>query len=119
MALAAVQAQQILHVQVLQSVSECTQDGGKVCGKSGGSAEELEPDHLCQAARWPTVEECVVAVRLFHVYFAVIVVWQSVRQGFQRQTIGGNQLDQSINQSIEAAQSQKSTIELDTNRKFT
>lgn len=38
LALAAVQAQQILHVQVLQSVSECTQDGGKVCGKSGGSA---------------------------------------------------------------------------------
>lgn len=38
LALAAVQAQQILHVQVLQSVGECTQDGGKVCGESGRSA---------------------------------------------------------------------------------
>lgn len=41
-ALAAVQAQQILHVQVLQPVSGCMQDGGKVCGESGGSAAARE-----------------------------------------------------------------------------
>lgn len=82
LALAAVQAQQILHVQVLQSVSECTQDGGKVCGKSGGSAavkEELEPDHLCQAAHWPKEKIYVVAVRLFYAYFVCIVTFEGQR----------------------------------------
>lgn len=42
LALAAVQAQQILHVQVFQPVSECTQDGGKACGTSGGLAAGKE-----------------------------------------------------------------------------
>lgn len=82
LALAAVQAQQILHVQVLQSVSECTQDGGKVCGKSGGSAavkEELENDHLCQAAHWPKEKIDVVAVRLFCACFVCIVTFEGQR----------------------------------------
>lgn len=43
LARAAVGAQQILHVQVLRSVSACTQDGGKVCGTSGSKRRPSVP----------------------------------------------------------------------------